>query len=200
VSQETHRGRYNRGYLTHIDSPDHAQMITFRLADALDDESDDRREVERCLDRGHGECWLRHPKVANIMVETLKFYDGDRYRLQDWVVMPNHVHVSYDEPEASLADIVHGWKSYTAHEAKDLLGLAHADSFWQRGYFDRYIRDRQHMWNVQRYILLNPVEAGLVDDLFEWPYSSIHDYGGEMQERFRRWFRDWKKRRGRKGA
>lgn len=44
------------------------------------------------LDDCHGQCVLRRPELATILANSLLFFDGDRYELTDFIVMPNHVH------------------------------------------------------------------------------------------------------------
>ena len=44
------------------------------------------------LDAGMGTCWLRQPEVAQIIEDALLHFDGIRYRLIAWTIMPNHVH------------------------------------------------------------------------------------------------------------
>ncbi len=55
------------------------------------------REFNRCredfLDTCHGSCVLRRPELANIVSDSLLHFDGQRYRMGDFVVMPNHVHL-----------------------------------------------------------------------------------------------------------
>lgn len=207
MSTEEFKGWYNRGYLPHFDTDQYPQMITYRLADALpagvgekilaeteDDDYERRARIEELLDNGHGSCVLAQPKCAEIMIENWKFHDGKRYRLLDWVVMPNHAHVGYDKPTVGMRKIVHGWKSYTSNEIKKHLGtFGDGKRLWQVEAHDRYARDDQHLFNMQCYMFLNPVRAGLVDDPFDWPYSSIHEH-----ERFRdsimRWWNQWKDR------
>ena len=38
------------------------------------------------------------------------------------------------------------------------------EAFWQKDYFDRLVRDREHFWNCARYILRNPAKASLRTD------------------------------------
>jgi hypothetical protein len=45
------------------------------------------------LDECHGECVLRRAELAEIVAQSLRRFDGDRYDLTDFVVMPNHVHL-----------------------------------------------------------------------------------------------------------
>lgn len=137
----------SRGYLPHCDQPGRLQSITFRLADSLPREKlrqleeelalapeslrdvERRKRIEYWLDAGIGGCVLRRPRVAEVMEQALLHFDGDRYRLLAWCIMPNHVHVLI-EPEtvANLARIVQSWKSYTgrwilAHRAELELGV-----------------------------------------------------------------------------
>ena len=79
--------------------------------------------------------------------------------------MPNHVHVIVRLFCGSeLGRVVHSWKSYTAKAANRLLGRV--GEFWAREYYDRCIRDEREFLRTVRYVLENPVKAGLVD----WPY------------------------------
>jgi len=120
----------SRGYLPHCDQPGRLQSITFRLADSLPQEKlrqleeelalepersrdvERRKRIEHWLDAGIGGCVLRHPRVAEVMEQALLHFDGDRYRLLAWCIMPSHVH-GLIEPgaEANLAHIVQSWKS-----------------------------------------------------------------------------------------
>ncbi len=192
--------KYSRGYLPHIDREGHPQAITYRLDDAISldtlksvrKESGDARDMVRRLqhhlDRGMGACWLRHPEAANIVVEAMRFYDGERYNLVDWVVMPNHVHVLIEHIQEDLGAILHSWRSYTAMRINNL--VERSGRLWQRGYWDRYIRDREHYMKARCYIYLNPVEAELVDDPFEWEYTSLHEQP-TPEETMKTWLRRW---------
>ncbi len=114
---------------------------------------------------------MHNERVALLVQDTLKRFDGERYRLIAWCVMPNHVHVLLEQKQGySLSSIVHSWKSFTAHEANKL--LKRSDRFRTPDYFDRFIRDEKHFAAVVEYIRRNPVKAGLVDAPEEWPWSS----------------------------
>ena len=191
---------YCRGYLPHCDRRDRPQFITYRLADALPQKvlerlhqqkkagEDITSHLQEKLDAGYGACWLKRDKFAEVIVENLHYHAPTRYRLLDWVIMPNHVHILYDKPTVPLEKITHGWKSYTAHKLKPQTDLSDEDSFWQRGVYDRYIRDAGHLSNVTNYIYLNPVKAGLVKDPFDWKWSSIHKHD-DIRESLNSWWR-----------
>lgn len=75
------------------------------------------------LDEGHGECLLARPEVADVVAGALKHFDGSRYRLHAWCVMPNHVHVVFQPLDGhTLPEILHSWKSFTAKQTNRLLG------------------------------------------------------------------------------
>ncbi len=75
---------YSRGYLPHRDARElpENQRSTRR-----------REKIEHWLDAGMGCCALRHPKLAEQMSDSLQHFDGQRYQLIAWCIMPNHVHV-----------------------------------------------------------------------------------------------------------
>lgn len=129
-----------------------------------------RQMIENELDRCRT-AWLANPVIAAGIQENLLYFDGDRYRLHAWAVMPNHVHVLITPaPRASMAQLVHGWKTYTARRANQTLGRT--GRFWQPDYFDRYVRNPRHFLAVIRYIEENPVRAGLCQRREDWPWSS----------------------------
>ena len=64
--------------------------------------------VETYLDAGHGGCWLRQPAIARLVAEALRHFDGRRYRLHAWCVMPNHVHTIVEPlPGHELPALLH---------------------------------------------------------------------------------------------
>jgi REP element-mobilizing transposase RayT len=97
--------------------------------------------------------------------------DPDRYVLQAWCVMPNHVHVlAVTNAANELGAIVRFWKSKSATHINAL--LQRQGALWSRDYFDRFIRDEKHFEANKRYIEMNPVAAGLCDAAETWPFSS----------------------------
>jgi REP element-mobilizing transposase RayT len=116
--------------------------------------------METHLDAGSGSCLLANPNVAAMFVRTLRHFDGSRYRLHAWCVMPNHVHVVFRPlAEYTLTAILHAWKSYSAKEANRM--LRRSGNFWQREYYDHLIRDERDLQRCIRYVLDNPKKAGL---------------------------------------
>jgi len=112
------------------------------------------------LDELHGTCVLRHPQVAAIVAESLRHFDGDRYCLSDYVVMPNHVHLlaAFPTEEAMLARC-ESWKHFTPREINR--ATARKGRFWQQDAFDHLVRSPEECERLRCYIAENPVRARL---------------------------------------
>jgi REP element-mobilizing transposase RayT len=122
--------------------------------------------AEDQLDRGIGNCALSDPQVARMTEQAIQHFDGERYRIHTWVIMPNHVHVLLT-PFMAINNIVHSWQSFTSKRANSILGRQ--GCFWQREYFDRKIRNQNHFYEAVTYIHHNPVKAGLCADPVLYP-------------------------------
>ena len=174
--------------LPHWEQGDTCVFVTFRLADSipesaigrLKEERDDwltqhakpwndeeKKEyitafgnvLEKWLDDGLGSCALGQPDNLAMMCDAMRHFDGKRYVLYAFAVMPNHVHALFSPiGDFSASGILHSWKSFTAHKTR----RANGDSgpFWQKESWDRLIRDDRHFANVVRYIARNPRNAG----------------------------------------
>jgi REP-associated tyrosine transposase len=173
------KGWHSRGYLPHFDSPETVQFVTFRLADSLPRDRiealrsmpDAMLQADQELDAGLGECWLHNAKIAALTQETLLHFDGERYRLLAWCIMPNHVHVVVETLEGhTLSAVAKSWKSFISRQANARLDRTGA--FWEPDYFDRYMRNEDHLMRTIEYVENNPVKAGLVDKAVDWPWSS----------------------------
>jgi len=131
--------------------------------------------VEAMLDAGRGACWLSKTAVADLVANAVKFFDGQRYELRGWAVMPNHVHVVvWPRDGHTLSEVLHSWKSYTSKEANKIL-QRNGETFWQAESFDHIIRDDEERVRLVNYIENNPVKAGLCTRAEDWKWSSAHD-------------------------
>lgn len=170
-------------------------FLTFRLADSMPAEvvrayAEERRIVERrlvregptpellrdarflfstrieeALDSGIGACVLRRSDYAQIVTDSLLFFNGERYVLHAFCVMPNHVHVVFTlAPDWPLSKVSHSWKSFSANGARSRLG--HVGSLWQDESYDHIVRDAGELAFYIQYTLDNPTKAGFKD----WPY------------------------------
>src|SRR5213082_2041620 len=120
---------------------------------------------EKWLDRGHGECHLRNQRLAAIVANALRHFDRERYRLDAFVVMPNHVHVLVQPKSGhSLSEILHSWKSFSAHSINK--ALHRKGDFWMEESYDRMVRDFEELERYRDYIKENPVAAKLGEGEF----------------------------------
>lgn len=194
-------GVHSRGYLPHVKREGASYFVTFRLTDSLPKEvllrferehaesirrlegpassqalgeihRELRRKIERHLDQGAGACHLRRPDIADMIAGALRHFHGEHYLLDDWVVMPNHVHlVLWPMPNFTLSEILKSRKRHTARQANLILDKT-GHSFWQRESYDHWIRDDAEKSRIRRYVRMNPVKAGLCQNPEEWRWSS----------------------------
>ena len=131
-------------------------------------------KVEALLDAGHGACWLSKPEIAGLVAGALQHFNGQRYELNAWVVMPNHVHVVvWPMPGHTLSDILHSWKSFTSKATNKL--LCRTGEFWQKESFDHWIRDDAERARLVAYVEDNPGKARLCKAPEDWKWSSAHE-------------------------
>jgi len=123
---------------------------------------------EKYLDVGVGACFLRNDAVAKVVADSLWQFQGTRYQLFAWCVMPNHVHTVFQTLVGNtLARILHSWKSFSAKQANQI--LHRSAEFWQREYYDRLVRDISEFHRAVQYVVDNPKRAGLKDWPWVWP-------------------------------
>ena len=122
-------------------------------------------KLDKYMDAGHGSCWMRCDRIARVVADALQHFEGERYRLFAWCIMPNHVHVVVQPlPTHKLPSILHSWKSFTANQANKVLNRT--GKFWQPEYYDHVVRDEDDLVRSVEYVLCNPEKAGLED--WEW--------------------------------
>jgi REP element-mobilizing transposase RayT len=100
--------------------------------------------------------------LARLVANAFTYFDGRRYDLDSFVVMPNHVHVLFRlRGGRALEKVVHSWKSFTAKAVNKAAGRE--GMLWQEDYWDRMIRNERHLNAVRSYIARNPKDgAGLL--------------------------------------
>ena len=129
--------------------------------------------MDRQLDRADsGPRWLADPRVAAAVVATLRRGAEilHHYRLDSFVVMPNHVHVLI-EPLIEPVQALKGVKGTAARAANRILDRT-GRPFWQDESFDRWVRNPKEFERIRAYIERNPVTAGLAHNPEDWPWSS----------------------------
>lgn len=194
-------GIHTRGYLPHVKREGAWYFVTFRLVDSLPREAllrlehersealrrlptdarcgqkpeldrDRQRKIERYLDLGFGACHLRRPEIADMVAGALHHHNGQQYLLDDWVIMPNHVHlILWPMPNFTLSEILRSRKRHTSRQANLTLGTT-GTTFWQRESYDHWIRDDDEKNRIRRYIRMNPAKAGLCKTPEDWRWGS----------------------------
>jgi REP element-mobilizing transposase RayT len=85
-----------------------------------------------------------------------------------WVVMPDHVHILLQLREASLHDAIHRFKGRSALRLNSAIGRK--GRFWQPGFYDHALRKEDDMLGIARYIIANPIRAGLSRKYGSYPF------------------------------
>jgi REP element-mobilizing transposase RayT len=121
-----------------------------------------------------GPRWLGIPQVAEIVSESIHYRDQRVYDLLSYCIMPNHVHMVFvGRSDTPTYRILQSLKRHTARQAN--LVLQRQDTFWQEESYDHVIRDGDELEQTIRYVLWNPVKAGLVESWEEWRWSYCKD-------------------------
>lgn len=140
----TEETKIYRRHLPHIEEPGSAYFVTFKTIDEV----------------------ILSEEAKNVVLESINFHAGKKYRLFACVVMDTHTHVIIQPLEQSknryysLAQIFHSIKSYSAHQINKLLNQK--GTIWQNENYDRIIRDDKDYLEKVNYILNNHVEIGQV--------------------------------------
>lgn len=184
---------FHRRNLPHLYYSDGIYFVTYRLIGSIhpnelkklnEEISKTKREnreakifkkYDSLLDKSQSKNnYLRNPTIAEICKTTLHYPDGKDYILICYTIMPNHIHLIFDllNKTKSVGDLMGAIKRNSAKDANKFLGLKGA--FWQPESFDRLVRDEKELYYVIRYVLMNPVNAGLVDNWHDWEYTYCH--------------------------
>jgi REP element-mobilizing transposase RayT len=112
------------------------------------------------LDAGHGASVLRRPELAAMVKDSLLHFDGDRYEMLGFVIMPNHVHLlACFADKASMLKQCESWKHFTGGQINRSLGTK--GRFWQQDSFDHLVRHEGQFRRLLSYLAENPVKARL---------------------------------------
>lgn len=131
---------------------------------------------DKALDAASGgPRWLSDSQVTGVVNEALHYRDGREYDLLAFCIMPNHVHLvctplmREDGTYHALSRILQSLKRHTARQANRI--LKRQGSFWQAESYDHFVRDENELDRIVRYVIRNPVKAGLVSDWESWPWT-----------------------------
>ena len=130
--------------------------------------------MDRYLDAARsGPVFLKQDAIAQRVVDSLfKGAELGHYQLGPFAIMANHVHVLL-LPLISPSRLLQSLKGFTAREANKVLGRT-GEQFWRRESYDHWVRDESEWNRIARYIERNPVKAGLVAQMEDYPWSSAN--------------------------
>jgi REP element-mobilizing transposase RayT len=108
--------------------------------------------------------------VARIVVTTLEHAAVNcRFDVLAYCVMPDHTHViAVGTTETSdFRKFMRTWRQQSGYR----YAQGSRERLWQPGYFDRVLRRHDDLDRLARYVLNNPVRAGLVPVASSWPWA-----------------------------
>ena len=125
------------------------------------------------LDDCHGDCPLRRPRLAEEVAKSLLHFNGVRYDLERFVVMPNHAHVLIQMHAGyQLRKELGGIMRFSGRVINGFTGRS--GEFWQSEPFDHLVRSLNQFRYLQQYIYDNPAKAELTKgEYLFWEHS--HD-------------------------
>ena len=90
-------------------------------------------------------------------------------RMLAWVLMPDHAHWLLQLGETdSLGDVVSRLKSASSRHSNRTLGRT--GPLWSKAFHDHALREEEDLQAVARYIVANPLRAGLVKRIGDYPF------------------------------
>lgn len=84
-----------------------------------------------------------------------------------WVVMPDHLHWLIELREVSLGAVMRREKGRSSRSVNRY--LRQQGALWQAGYHDRAVRQEEDVVVIARYVVANPLRAGLVRRIGDYP-------------------------------
>jgi putative transposase len=128
--------------------------------------------------------YLSNNAVAQTIADSIQHWNDKRYTVVCYCIMPNHVHMVIDiggftvdeyrnKTSYRLSRIMETLKGYTAKAANKI--LSRNGHFWQKESYDHVVRDGNELNRIIRYVMDNPVKAGLVSIPEEWKWTYVNE-------------------------
>jgi putative transposase len=107
-------------------------------------------------------------RIGRLLVNELKRAEEQNLvQSLAWVVMPDHLHWLIELKQSSLPKLMQQIKARSAIAINKTTD--NNTQVWQRGYHDIALRDEDDLKNLARYIIANPLRAGLVERIGDYP-------------------------------
>jgi putative transposase len=121
------------------------------------------KRTGRCA---RGACYFGEQRWIDELTAGLQRFNGERYQLSCFVIMPNHCHAVIRPHEwQDFEQLVGAIKGIAARQINSAIGGQW--ELWQQECYDRIIRDVEHLQRVIQYIGRNPAGLKLPPD--KWP-------------------------------
>jgi len=128
-------------------------------------------KFDALLDNNHtGPNFLKEPAVAKIVADAILHFDEKRYKVIDYCIMSNHVHLTFYKLTRELGDLLGSIKKFSARQI-NLLHNCVGRQVWLHESYDHLIRDREDLAFYHTYSLENPVLAGIVAHWEDYPFT-----------------------------
>lgn len=85
-----------------------------------------------------------------------------------WVVMPDHLHWLFALQQEKLGSVVNFLKGRSSRFVNQQLNRT--GPLWQRAFYDHALRREEDVRKLARYIVANPLRAGLVTTIGDYPH------------------------------
>jgi putative transposase len=107
--------------------------------------------------------------VADVHAWFLRTATENEFAILAYCYMPDHLHLLVEglSDTADLRSFVSLAKQHSAFSTRHRV----QPRLWQKGYFERILRDDDDPFNVARYVVQNPVRAGLVRSPDDYPFT-----------------------------
>ena len=180
---------FHRRNLPHLYYDEGIYFVTYRLQGSIHidqlkilqqelifADEDEKKKVfkkyDKLLDNASSKIkYLSNPQIAEVCKQSIMFFDNKDIDVICYCIMPNHVHLVFEllSKDKLVGEIMASIKRYSAKSANKVLKLT--GKFWQAESFDRLVRNEKELYNIIKYVLLNPVNAGLVNDYKDWQHT-----------------------------
>jgi putative transposase len=118
--------------------------------------------------------WQRFPvfadlSAARLVVQAMRCHQQrDEIESLAYVLMPDHLHWLIQLRQGSLARLMQRFKGYSSVSVNRT--RMYSGRLWQQGYHDHALRQEEELRETARYIIANPLRAGLVERVGDYPH------------------------------
>ncbi|WP_373974551.1 transposase [Chitinibacter sp. SCUT-21] len=114
--------------------------------------------------------YFEEPAFARIVIREMRsLHEAHHVDSLAWVLMPDHLHWLFTlQSERDMADVMQSVKGRSARLINEFLHRNGA--IWQKGFYDHTVRSDENLKHIARYIVANPLRAGLVQQIGDYPW------------------------------